>query len=206
MESLSREDVERLMFFDQTREAAEREHKANPKDALVLTKWGGALLELAHFRQGSDAYSMIEEAIEKFQKALGLDAGRHDALWCLGNAYTSQGFLSPDAAAANAFFAQANESFRKAVDAQPANESYKRALEMTAKAPALYLELQRQLAAAGHSTGGRERQHICRARDRAGGISDFWYDVAGWVTLVALGFGIATLSRGPTALPPAPAR
>uniref|UniRef100_A0A1D1ZSB5 Mitochondrial import receptor subunit TOM20 n=1 Tax=Auxenochlorella protothecoides TaxID=3075 RepID=A0A1D1ZSB5_AUXPR len=209
MESLSREDVERLMFFDQTREAAEREHKANPKDALVLTKWGGALLELAHFRQGSDAYSMIEEAIEKFQKALGLDAGRHDALWCLGNAYTSQGFLSPDAAAANAFFAQANESFRKAVDAQPANESYKRALEMTAKAPALYLELQRQLAAAGHSTGGESASTSAgpgTAQKQVGGISDFWYDVAGWVTLVALGFGIATLSRGPTALPPAPAR
>ena len=28
----------------------------------ALTKWGGALLELAHFRQGSDAYVTIAEA------------------------------------------------------------------------------------------------------------------------------------------------
>jgi len=27
----------------------------------ALTRWGGALLELAHFRQGEDAYRMIEQ-------------------------------------------------------------------------------------------------------------------------------------------------
>ena len=27
----------------------------------ALTKWGGALLELAHFRQGGEAADMIEE-------------------------------------------------------------------------------------------------------------------------------------------------
>lgn len=64
----------------------------------ALTKWGGALLELAHFRQGAEAYEMIEEAIGKFEQALALDAARHDALWCLGNAFTSQGFLSAEAA------------------------------------------------------------------------------------------------------------
>jgi hypothetical protein len=62
----------------------------------ALTKWGGALLELAHFRQGNEAYDMIEEAITKFEHALSIDAKRHDALWCLGNAYTSQGFLSAE--------------------------------------------------------------------------------------------------------------
>ena len=34
----------------------------------ALTKWGGALLELAHFRQGNEAYEMIEEAIAKFEQ------------------------------------------------------------------------------------------------------------------------------------------
>lgn len=29
--------------------------------AQALTKWGGALLELAHFRQGGEAAEMIEE-------------------------------------------------------------------------------------------------------------------------------------------------
>lgn len=71
---------------------------APPVAPQALTKWGGALLELAHFRQGAEAYEMIEEAIGKFEQALSLDAARHDALWCLGNAFTSQGFLSAEAA------------------------------------------------------------------------------------------------------------
>jgi tetratricopeptide (TPR) repeat protein len=222
------------MFFEQAREAAEREFKANNKDAMALTKWGGALLELAHFRQGAEAYDMIEEAIHKFQSALRLDAGRHDALWCLGNAYTSQGFLSAEAAAANAYFTRAVDCFRTAVEQEPDNESYKRALEMSAKAPSLYLELQRQLRE--HSLGGSPREEaparsaaqvsprcdsclllalpLCcaaarpppapcrqppppRARVQASkaGVSEFWYDLGGWVTLVGLGFGIAALSR-----------
>ena len=79
----------------------------------ALTKWGGALLELAHFRQGGDAYEMIEEAVLKFEGALKIDAKRHDALWCLGNAYTSQGFLSQDSAAATEYFEKAGGCFKK---------------------------------------------------------------------------------------------
>lgn len=30
------------------------------------------------------------QAIEKFKMALAIDSTRHDILWCLGNAYTSQ--------------------------------------------------------------------------------------------------------------------
>ncbi|EFN58331.1 hypothetical protein CHLNCDRAFT_20637, partial [Chlorella variabilis] len=134
----------RLMFFEQAREQAEREFKTNNKDAMALTKWGGALLELAHFRQGGEAYEMIEEAIAKFEQALGIDEKRHDALWCLGNAYTSQGFLSAESASARQYFERAGECFRKAVDLEPGNESYRRALDMSSKAPQLYQELQRQ--------------------------------------------------------------
>lgn len=170
----------------------------------ALTKWGGALLELAHFRQGGEAYEMIEEAIEKFEKALVIDSKRHDALWCLGNAYTSQGFLSGDASSAESFFSKAGDCFQKAVDQEPANDSYKRALEMSSKAPQLYEELQRQLQAAGASLGsprGAEGS-AGSAGGRAGGgmkqeslISDVWYDIGGWVALVALGFGIVALSK-----------
>ena len=39
-----------------------------PGPPQALTKWGGALLELAHFRQGNEAYDMIEEAIAKFEQ------------------------------------------------------------------------------------------------------------------------------------------
>lgn len=36
--------------------------------------------------------------------------------------------------------------------------------------------------------------------------SDFWWDVAGWVTLVGLGFGVVTLSRNSATagVPPPP--
>ena len=56
----------------------------------AIIRWGGALLELAHFQQGPEAYQMIEEAAAKFKEALRINPRKHDALWCLGNAYTSQ--------------------------------------------------------------------------------------------------------------------
>lgn len=51
----------------------------------------------------------------------------------------------PPALAANEYFDKAGECFRKAVDLEPGNDSYRRALEMSGKAPQLYQELQRQL-------------------------------------------------------------
>ena len=56
----------------------------------AIIRWGGALLELAHFQQGSQANEMIDEAASKFKEALRINPRKHDALWCLGNAYTSQ--------------------------------------------------------------------------------------------------------------------
>lgn len=162
----------------------------------ALTKWGGALLELAHFRQGHEAYSMIEDAVEKFKNALKIDSKRHDALWCLGNAYTSQGFLSASTEVSEDFFVKAGDCFQQAVDMEPNNESYKRALEMSAKAPQLYAELQKQLAIA-NAQGGSAAVESSKANAKVESkpmISDFWYDVAGWVCLVGIGFGIAALS------------
>ena len=149
---------------------------------------------------------MLRRAALCRAQALGIDANRHDALWCLGNAYTSQGFLSAEAAsggcwaaagpvgpagcshagagscsaapappvpaaplatpdpsphpcppppAAAEYFDKAGGCFKKAVELEPSNDSYRRALEMSGKAPQLYAELQRQLAAAG--AGGSPR-------------------------------------------------
>ena len=114
---------------------------------------------------------MIEEAISKFEAALGVDARRHDALWCLGNAYTSQGFLSTDAGSggwggvgsaptarrvghcerapfeppspplppplstpppANGYFEKAGDCFKRAVEQEPGNDSYRHARTHTA--------------------------------------------------------------------------
>ena len=153
---------------------------------------------------------MIEDAIAKFKEAIELDPeNRHDALWCLGNAYTSQGFLSANAELSAEFFTKAGDCFEKAVGMDPENESYKRALEMSSKAPQLYAELQKQLEAANESammsdrvdkkTSGALNGKNGKNGKNGGATDGYWsdttYDVLGWVTLVAIGFGIAALSK-----------
>lgn len=41
---------------------------------------------------------------------------KHDALWCLGNAYNSQAFLNPNQEEANGFFDKASTYFKQALD------------------------------------------------------------------------------------------
>lgn len=101
------EDAQRKQFFETARRAAEEDYARNNKDAQALTRWGGALLELANFMPGEEASDMVEDAVSKFQKALTIEPAKHDALWCLGNAFTSQGFLSPQKAGAMQLFEDA---------------------------------------------------------------------------------------------------
>lgn len=61
----------------------------------ALTKWGGALLELAHFRQGGEAYEMIEEAIAKFEQVGGRGAWAGDGRPCLPRLETGGHATSP---------------------------------------------------------------------------------------------------------------
>jgi len=187
-----------MQFFEQARVRAEQDHKANPSDAQVLTRWGGALLELAHFKQGPEAVDMIELAVAKFDAALFINPKKHDALWCLGNALTSQGFLFQEAFRAGEFFDKAKECFQRALNEEPANEIYKKALEMTDKAPGLHAELQRQLAeqqaqheaARAAQMGGRQQAGAPPSPD------EFWYDVGGWVLFGAVALSwVAMLSR-----------
>mmetsp|Transcript_9016 Transcript_9016/g.22214 ORF Transcript_9016/g.22214 Transcript_9016/m.22214 type:complete len:205 (-) Transcript_9016:177-791(-) len=182
---LPREEVERMMFFEATRTQSEAEHRADPRNAQVLTRWGGALLELAHFKQGQEATEMIQEAVSKFEAALRINPQKHDALWCLGNALTSQGFLFTDREEAMEYFEQAKSCFQRALNEEPNNEQYKKALGMTDKAPDLHAELQRQLAE-------QQAQQDAQQRAQGGGAGkedageDFWYDVGGWVAFAGI--------------------
>ncbi len=112
-----------------------------------------------------------------------------------------QGFLSGDTGTANLYFDRAADCFKQSVQQEPNNDSYRRALEMSSKAPQLYVELQRQLAAATQAGGSPRAEARATSTSQqhkggAAGISDFWYDMGGWVMLGVLAFGLVALSRG----------
>lgn len=110
------DDLQRQQFFEAARRSAEEDYKKNSKDAQALTRWGGALLELANFKPGEEASDMVEHAVSKFQKALTIEPAKHDALWCLGNAFTSQGFLSPQKDGAMQLFEDAKVRTMRILD------------------------------------------------------------------------------------------
>ncbi|PNH06052.1 Mitochondrial import receptor subunit TOM20-1 [Tetrabaena socialis] len=83
------DDADREHFFETARQQAQREYEGDSTNVQALVRWGGAMLELAHYKQGEDSVDMIKDAIKKLQEAVVLDADRADAYWCLGNAYTS---------------------------------------------------------------------------------------------------------------------
>lgn len=56
------------------------------------------------------------DAIEKLEEALVVDPKKHDALWCLGNAYTSSAFLIPGLDEAKVFFDKAAIFFEQAYE------------------------------------------------------------------------------------------
>eukprot|EP00899_Mesostigma_viride_P016440 jgi/Mesvir1/24798/Mv22051-RA.1 len=193
-------DLERLMFFEQTREQAERDYERDNKDAGALTRWGGALLELAHFRGGAESAAMLEQAVHNFELAISIDPKRHDALWCLGNALTSKGFMYTDAQGANELFAKARTYFKRALDEEPTNEHYRKAHEMSAKAPSLYQELQQQLAQQMASGGGGGMGGGVTAEKKGKESSSFWYDVIGWGVLI--GAVVVWLGVSQSRMPP----
>lgn len=58
----------------------------------------------------------ITEAISKLEEALLVSPNRHDTLWCLGNAYTSHAFITPELEEAKEYFNKATVYFQQAVD------------------------------------------------------------------------------------------
>ncbi|KAG2488673.1 hypothetical protein HYH03_012834 [Edaphochlamys debaryana] len=195
------DDADREQFFEAARQQAQREFDADNTNVQALVRWGGAMLELAHYKQGDASVNMIEDAITKLKQAISIDSDRADAYWCLGNAYTSLGFLCPDKAKANQRFQEASAAFKHCHDKEPDNETYKKALEMCDKAPDYYDEIQSHMAAAGGPGGERDG-----GRGGAKGgpqIAEIWWDIGGWVLLGAAVVGALYLARASAPKPTA---
>ncbi|GAU41085.1 hypothetical protein TSUD_139880 [Trifolium subterraneum] len=202
MDLQQQDDFDRILFFEHARKIAETEYIKNPLDADNLTRWGGALLELSQFQNLPESKKMTQDAISKLEEALTVNPNKHDALWCLGNALTSQAFLNPDPDEAKVHFDKAAVYFQQAVDEEPSNELYRKSLEVAAKAPELHVEIhkhglgQQSAGAAGpSSSSGTKTQK--KKKD-----STLKYDILGWVIL-AVGI-VAWVGFAKSNLPPPP--
>lgn len=197
------EERERLLYYKDAIARAEVEYRKNNENAEALTQWGVGLFEIAHFHQGAEALDLIHEAVQKLEMALAINPRKHDTLWFLGNALTSQGFLYPDTDKAMAFFKKAEECYKRAVDEEPNNEIYARSLQLTKKAPELHKDVQRQLAAQAAAQKSANESAKVAAAQRAGrragegqnADSDFFFDLGGWIILGALATGWVALAR-----------
>lgn len=201
--SLFGDDADREQFFEAARVQAQREFETDSTNSQALVRWGGAMLELAHYKQGDDSIKMINDAIVKLQQAIDMDADRADAYWCMGNAYTSLGFLCSDKPAALKKFEDAKVAFQKCQEKDPSNETYRKALEMCEKAPDYYDEIQSHIAASGGAADGPPGSARKAGGAGASAISDVWFDIGGWVLLGAAVAGALVLARAGAAAKPA---
>lgn len=177
MEQPTQAELERLMIYEQVRMTAEANYIKNPNDAANLTKWGGALLEISQFGNLEASKLMLGEAVSKFEEALRINPRKHDTLWCLGNAFTNQGLLTPGIREAGIYFEQARDCFEKAVMESPDNELYLKSLAATDKAPELHRQIQMQVSAGGPAGGPA----IEKGSEKSN--SDWIYDICGWIIL-----------------------
>ncbi|KAG2297755.1 hypothetical protein Bca4012_054932 [Brassica carinata] len=202
-------DMESVILFEHIRKACEAQHAKDPLDSDNLLKWAGSLIELAQFQTVPDAKWFISDAISKLEKVVTLDPGKHQALWCLGNAYTTQAFLFPDTDVAKGHFDKAVEYLQRAVDEDPGNEIYRKALDVAKKGPEMLMELKQnqmmQQALGGGGGGGGGPSNASGGKKNKKKNNDFTYDVCGWIILacgIVAWVGMAK-ALGP---PPPPAR
>lgn len=200
--SLPSEEYERLLFFETAREKAAETYLRAPEDSDNLTRWGGALLELAQFQQGQVSLDMVKDAVSKLEEAQRINPLKSETLWCLGNAHTTHGFLITEGDQAKEYFQKASECFQKALEVEPNNELYRKAVEMSEKAPALHQELQAQLTAQqanfGAPSGASGGGHASKGQKKKGKNDDFKYDLLGWVVLAVGVFVWIGLAKAPS--------
>lgn len=199
--------MEKVFLFDHLRKGCEAQYAKDPLDSDNLLKWAGSLIELAQFQTVPQAKVMLSDAISKLEDVLTLNPGKHEALWCLGNAYTTQAFLFPDADVAKGHFDKAVEYLQRAVDEDPGNEIYRKALDVAIRGPEMLMELTQsgmmQQALAGGGGGRSASSNASGGKKKKN--NDFTYDVCGWIILAC---GIVAWVGMAKALdpPPPPAR
>ncbi|GKD53490.1 mitochondrial import receptor subunit TOM20-like protein [Tanacetum coccineum] len=219
----TQQDFERLLMFEHIRSTAEAAYTKNPYDADNLTKWGGALMELSQFGNINESKKMIKDAVSKLEEALAINPLKHEAMWCLGNAQTTQGFLTPDHDEAQILFEQASEFFQKAVDECPGNAEYLQSLVNSSKASELHHEVhkagglaQTQALAGGSGASSSNAKvvyfslvfvvflvHVSAGIKKGSGKkknNDLMYDVCGWIIL-AVGI-VAWVGMAKSHMPP----
>lgn len=56
------DEAEMLNFFTHAKDEAVAAVEENPTDVTALTRWGGALLEIARFQNGRESLATIKQA------------------------------------------------------------------------------------------------------------------------------------------------
>ncbi|RLM87313.1 putative mitochondrial import receptor subunit TOM20 [Panicum miliaceum] len=107
MEMGAMSDAERMFFFELACRNAEAAYEHNPLDADNLTRLGGALLELSQVRTGPESLKSLEVVNKTLQVIIA----------CVSIRY----------------FVKATECFQKAVDVEPANDLYRKSLDLSSK-------------------------------------------------------------------------
>ncbi|XP_028772185.1 mitochondrial import receptor subunit TOM20-like [Neltuma alba] len=175
----SENDFDRALLSECNSKNAEE----NLHEAEILTRWGGALLELSQCQNPCGSKRMIIDAISHLEEALLISPTKHDTLWYLANAQKSLAFLTPDLDEAKNYFDKAYECFKKAVQEDPQNELYKKSLEIIVKAPELHVKIhkegfdQEQSGQSSSTPNGKE------SKRQQSSDCDLKYDIFGWIIL-----------------------
>ncbi|GER38911.1 mitochondrial import receptor subunit TOM20 [Striga asiatica] len=160
------------------------------------------ILYFEHTRRTAEATYAKNPLDADLEEAVVVNPAKHDALWNLGNAYTSSAFMIPDLDEAKVSFDKAAQCYEQASALEPKNDLYKKSLEVSAKAPQLHEEFHKhaQLQAMGpdpSSSTSTRQQSVKKSKS-----SDLKYDICGWIIL-AVGI-VAWVGFAKANMPPPP--